>query len=509
MSRQFIEKYRRKSLLFMLVLIFRGRAKYVTMTLLVVAASVPFVATSSVLNRLFDMPPISKALRMMGISSVVSTLDLKYNRELVRAAIERAAEERAQTTYWDRMMAVLSPMRPCGAGCSESSLAMVQGKLYSPGEDDDKKRVPPDQVAGAANPDPHGKAAAVNLAGRPPENPSAIVGEFLGEAVESIVGEAGSPYIYSSVVNESGGTIGRNEGIFSSAVKLGSAKVPLPKAPRKVNAGGTGKVSGFAWNNMRYKTKSGAVEKPLGNRRAMFQLAETFSATNAAYISPDSNPEYQDAYVGSTYDGNEIDLDIIVTDQEPTLPDYNFMEDLSEIQRLQKLAEDCAASQKKEGVRMAEIADEMDDMQATMTNPPMCYGNIGPWNAQVAHLDQLCQEFNRNQAILSKACQTSNDDPMGCGVYQTNTDAGGMIIKKCKKPSGPPLIFLLLLLIVLLVIAILAFILLPLIVAIVAMISFFVVFHMMMSMMGTAGGAGDSMYKPKTNTDQNATGTMQ
>ena len=51
MGSEFVDKHRRKSLLSLLLLIVRGRARYVTIALLVASASLPFVISGETLSR--------------------------------------------------------------------------------------------------------------------------------------------------------------------------------------------------------------------------------------------------------------------------------------------------------------------------------------------------------------------------------------------------------------------------------------------------------------------------
>jgi hypothetical protein len=446
MANQFIEKHKRKSLLALLLLIFTGRTKYVLIALLVVLTSLPFVVTGEMANRFFEMPAVSGMLRMMGLGSVVSALNPKYSSEFVKAAIDRAAAESAQTSYWNRLMGAVGSMLPCGADCGDnSSLAMVKGgaELFRP-EAAGKKS--PGQVKGAvsAEDSERGEGAdTVDLEGIL-NNPAggAAGSELYGDVMGSNLadryssGEGAGPYVNRSLISQPGGAASRGEGLYANAVRQAGGKIPVPGTPKKVNAKKMGKASGFSWKNVGYKTQNVKMDVRLNSKRPMFQLAETFGTTRGALTS--NAPEYQSAYTGSTYDGNDINLGAIQTDADPTsLPDAGFTgSGITNASGLGQTAEDCSKAQGVEGKKMSDDADEIDDIAESMGSAPKCYdhGAVDAWNNKVSQMNALCMDFNVQQTALSNKCQTSNT-PMGCEQYQKGTKQGGMIISKCQKPN--------------------------------------------------------------------------
>jgi len=458
MGNKFVEKHKRKSLLAMLLLLFTGRTKYVVLALLVVITSLPFVVSGEMAGRFFEMPPVASALRMMGLGSVVSALNPKYSSEFVKAAIDRAAASSAETSYWNRLMGAVGSILPCGANCdSGSSLAMVKGgaDLFGPeggGNKKGDKKTDPGKVKGAVSSedqargegadtvDLEGILGAAGAAGG--EAGSGLYGDVMGENLadryaSSAGGAYGSgPYANRTMISQPGGAAGRGEGLYSNAVRQAGGKIPVPGTPQKVNAKKMGKASGFSWKNVGYKTKGIKMDTKLNSKRPMFQLAETFGTTRGALTS--NAPEYQEAYTGSTYDGNDINLGIIQTDSDPTsLPDAGFTSSgITDSSGLQKQGEDCAKAQSEEGVKMSDDADKIDDISKTLGSAPKCYdhGAVDTWNNKVGQMRVLCEDFNANQSVLSSKCQSSNT-PMGCSQYSKGTKQGGMLISKCSKPN--------------------------------------------------------------------------
>lgn len=413
MGSDFIEQYRKKSLLTLLLLIFRGRAKYVTMALLMAAASLPFAAGSSLFSRIFGMPPVAAAFRMMGMGSGVSETDFKNPGKFVKAAAKNPAPDRTP---------------PCGSGCgSNTSLDMLRGEIYRQDDRGGRTRLPPGRIAGALNPADAGvKASVVDFGGIQPEG-GGIYGGATGEGLKG----GGAPYLSRGVFARPAGMISRGDSLYSSAMRQAGDSVPVPGRPKRANAGTTGRVSGFGWDDADYNTRGSAAEKRPGSKSPISQLADVFSVTNSVFESGNAESEYQAGYSGSVYDGNDINLDILVAADDPlTGVEGGFVDNLSDMQQMQKQAHACSAAQAVNGARMSTIGKEMDDLQSGMTNPPSCAG-AAAWNQKVTRLNQLCMEFNGNQAQLAKACQSSGGDEMGCAVYQNDTDHDGLIVAKC------------------------------------------------------------------------------
>jgi len=450
MANKFVEKHKRKSLLAALLFLFTGRTKYVVIALLVVLTSLPFVISGEMAGRFFEMPAVSGMLRMMGLDSVVSSLNPKYSSEFVKAAIDRAAAESAQTSYWNRLMGAVGSMLPCGPGCGgDSSLAMIKGgaELFKPeAAGKDSKR--PGQVKGAVSAEDSARgegADTVDLEGMLSGAAGGaadgglygdVMGSNLADRYASGDGMAAGPYANRSLISQPGGSASRGEGLYSNAVKQAGGKIPVPGTPKKVNTKKMGKASGFSWRNVGYKTQSVKMDVRLNSKRPMFQLAETFGTTRGALTS--NAPEYQSAYTGATYDGNDINLGNIQTDDDPmSLPDAGFTgAGINNASGLGDIATECTDAQGVEGKKMTDDADAIDDIAAGMGSAPKCYdhGAVDNWNNKVSQMNALCVDFNVQQTALSAKCQTSNT-PMGCEQYQKGTKSGGMIISKCSKPN--------------------------------------------------------------------------
>ncbi len=431
MGSDFIEQYRKKSLLTLLLLIFRGRAKYVTMALLMAAASLPFAAGSSLFSRIFGLPPVAAAFRMMGMGSGVSETDFKNPGKFMKSSAKYPAPGRTP---------------PCGAGCANnSSFAMIMGNIYRPGG-----RLPPGQITGALSAsDTVGKASIVDFGNMPPESAG-----FYGGAAGEWQAVGSAPYVNKRALAGPAGAISRGDNMYVSAMHYASDSVPVPERPKRSNSGKTGSVSSFDWKETYYQTHKSAAEKGLGSKSPVSQLADAFSVTNSAYESVNAEPEYQVGYTGAVYDGNDINLDILVNADEPLAGMADgFVTDLNNMQQLQKQVKTCGEAQAKNGTRMSEIGKEMDDIQSGMTNPPPC-SMAAAWNRKVARLDQLCLEFNGNQSQLARACQSASGDQMGCEVYEKDIKDEGLRIGQCS--SGFEFLLALILLPLTLAIAMLA-----------------------------------------------------
>ena len=510
MGNKFIEQHKRKSLLASLLFMFTGRAKYVVIVLLVAVASLPFVVSAEMAARFFEMPPVAAALRMVGLGSVVSSLNPKYSREFVKAAIDKAAaDNNAQASYWSRLMGAILPF---GAGSGgDSSLAMVKGgaeifKTVSTHPGKVKSSVSVEDQARGEGADTVDLDAILN-------NPAGVadggglygdaMGNNLADRYSSGGGAYGAgPYANRSLISRQGGSTGLGEGLYSNAINKAGGKIPVPGNPQKIKTKMMGRASGFSWKNVGYKTRNAKMDVRLNSKRPMFQLAETFGMTSSASRDQNTAPEYQAAYTGTTYDGNAVNLNVIQTDDTPpSVPDTGFAGDsINGAADIQQRAEDCAKSQSVQGAKMSSDGAEIDRITLQWRTPPNCYDDIGPWNESVAQRSRLCRDFNKNQTILAGACQTSNT-PMDCGIYERGTKSNGMIISKCKKPKGKGSLLAMLIAIVVLVILVLTGILTPLIAFMAA-----ILMYIASSMLGGGGGGGDSgtMYQDKTMTDGDA-----
>jgi hypothetical protein len=536
MGSRFVERHKKKSLLALLLLLFRGRAKYALLLLLFVGVGTPFVVSNEMLDSFLLLSPVARMLRAVGLGSVISSLDPRYSSEFLRTAMDKAAAEREQSAYWNRMMGgagIASPGSPSGGG-SIYSLAMLRGgaDIFNLGSGPSGKAAKPggkrsDQVNGVLSEEEKargengdtvdlegilGNAAGGaygnggngglygDLMGGNLADKYASGGGFGGGSGSGVSGSANfanGPYVNRGAFAKGGGSVsGPAQGIYGNAVNSTVGKIPVPSAPgtRSFRGSKFGMVSGFTWKKIGYKTKSVVMDVRLSGKQPMYQLAETYGMTESAAQSPDLAPEYKAAYVGSTYDGNAVNLDIIQTDaNDPVVPDVSFTGSaITDTGDIEKLAENCAKSEAVQGVRMSDDGEKIDRIASGMGSPPLCYTNIGPWNAKVREMQELCRDFNENCVILSQQCQSSTQ-LMDCGAYE------GMIISRCRRPSGRHFAMLLAI-----VMAIFAAVLAVagLLVAVIAAIIAYIVLSGGGGGGGGMGGGGESLYEDKDASEQ-------
>jgi hypothetical protein len=446
MASKFVEKHKRKSVLAALLFIFQGRAKYVSIMLLVMILSVPFVISGETLNSIMDLPGVSAFLRSVGLGSVVSTINPKYSNDLLRAAMDKAAADSDQNSFWAKFLKSLNATLPPAGG--PSSMAMIRGGgdifgLPEIKEGKDGKRGP-GQVKGVVNDeekargenggdvDLEGLLAAGGAGGG--GNEGGLYGDLMGQNLAGRFtggSSAGAnPYMNRTAMSGPGMTAGgQAAGMYSRVLGQAAGKVPVPGAPQKVNTKRMGRVSGFAWRNVGYKTSKAKMDVKLTSRQPMFQLAQTFAMTGSAFKSKDSALEYQAAYVGTTYDGNDSNLEAIQTDAaSPVVPDTSFTGDLmTNVGDIQQQATNCSNAQGVQGANMSADGKAMDDISKTLGSPPKCCsGGVGAWNAKIDRIIYHCNDFNANEATLSAICQNKSSQ-MNCSGYNS------MKIKPCSK----------------------------------------------------------------------------
>jgi len=408
MVKGFVKEYKKKSLLSALTPFFRGRIKYVTILLLVAAASIPVVFSSDIFGKITETPPVAAALRAVGLGRFVSAANAGDSREFVKSVIDKAEADSARDSYRNKLTGALKPAPPCGSGCSDvSTLTMIKGAadIYNSEVGKAGKKY-------AASEDGTG---AVDLKGEPDGDPRAGLG----------------PYVNRSLVSNPASIGDRKAGIYADAINQAGGSIPVPGRAEKVPVKMQGRVSGFSWKDVRRKSAAG--ENSFGGKRPMSQLAETFSAGDFAVRSGNSAYERKASYTGAAYDGNYVKLGGMRTDAVSSVPAEGFVKTLDDDLAGQQLAGDCARARSVQGEKISADAKEMDSL-AQAGDPPMCYGDIDPWNARVARQGELCKDFNYNQSILARACQIS-EAPMDCGVYFKNDKNGGRIISKCDKPN--------------------------------------------------------------------------
>ena len=433
MGSKFIEKHKRKSVLAALLFIFQGRVKYVSIFLMLMILSVPFVISSETLGRIIELPSVAAFLRTVGLGSVVSVINPKYSNDILRAAMDKAAQDSAQNSFWAKFLKSINATMPANGG--PSSIAMIRGggDVFGPAvlKDDKNDRRGPGQVKGAANDEERERGEngdAVDfkglLAGGPGGDGSGLYGDLMGQSMAGNYSNGGAggnngPYMDRRTMGTQGGVGGRSAGMYGNVMTKSASKVPVPGSPKKINTKKMGRVSGFSWKNMGCKTNSAKMNIRLNSKKPMFQLAETFAMTDSAFRSKDSAYEYQAAYTGTTYDGNDANLDIIQTDAAaPVIPDTSFTGDvISGAGDMQQLAKDCSDAQGTNGAQMSKDGKEMKDIGEGMGSPPSCCSSrVGAWNGRIDRVMALCRDFNVNEAQLAAKCQ-NNSSPMDCGRY--------------------------------------------------------------------------------------------
>ncbi|HAN04892.1 MAG TPA: hypothetical protein DCW72_04590 [Elusimicrobia bacterium] len=443
MGSKFVEKHKRKSLLAALLFIFHGRAKYVGILLILSVLSVPFVISGETFGRLVMFQPVAAFLRTVGLGSIVSAINPKYSNDLMKAALDRAASDSEQNSFWQKFLNSLNATLPPGGG--PSSIAMIRGGgddiFGTPELKDGGGRAKPGQVKGVVNEEERARGEggdAVDLEGLlagagGPGADGGLYGDTMGQNLAGNFGNGSAsgsgPYMNRTMLRGPGGAGGSASGMYARAVGQAASKVPVPGSPQKVNSKTMGRVSGFAWKNVGYKTKSARMDTKLGSKKPMFQLAETFGMTATAFKSKDAAYEYQASYTGSTYDGNDVSADALQTDTAaPIVPDTSFTGNLiSGAGALQEDAKRCTDAQGTHGAAMSEDGKKIDDIAKTLGKPPKCCsGGVGAWNAKINNIVTLCNDFNVHEAQQAAACQITSK-PMNCNSYSK------MRIKPCSK----------------------------------------------------------------------------
>ena len=442
MGSKFVEKHKRKSVLAALLFIFQGRVKYVSIALMLLILSVPFVISGETLGRILELRPVAAFLRTVGLGSMVSVINPKYSNDMLRAAMDKAAEDSAQNSFWAKFLKSINATLPPGG--AQDSLAMLRGgkdDIFGPLQLKDGKdgKRGPGQVKGAVNDEERERGETgdeVNFEGLMAGGPggaggpgaggdgSGLYGDLMGQNMSGNFGAGGSgsgsgPYIDRSRMG-AGGAGGRSSGMYNKVVGQSASKVPVPGSPSKVNTKKMGRVSGFSWKNVGYKTSNSKMNVQLNSKKPMFQLAQTFAMTDAAYRSKDSAYEYQAAYVGTTYDGNDSNMDVIQTDADAVTvpPDTSFTGAvMDDTQALQDLAKGCSQAQGTHGAAMSSDGKQMEEIGKSMGSPPSCCSSgVGRWNGKIDRVMALCADFNAHEAQLSAACQNTSS-PMNCSRY--------------------------------------------------------------------------------------------
>jgi hypothetical protein len=103
MGSKFIEKHKRKSILGLLLLLFRGRSKYIALLVIVILFSLPFVATSDMIERFFGISPVRYLVKLFGLESVIASINPKYSTDIIKATFDRLKQETQDYNLWNKI----------------------------------------------------------------------------------------------------------------------------------------------------------------------------------------------------------------------------------------------------------------------------------------------------------------------------------------------------------------------------------------------------------------------
>lgn len=434
MAKKFLERHKRKSVLAALLLLFKGRAKIFIPLLLVVGAGITFVFHGNNFAKIIELPPVASFLEGIGLGEWAASFNPYYEPGKLGEEFKRLTAGDENRSFWEKFFRRVTYNKPI-----DGSLSMITGadilkeniRYKNEGEGPVERAVSEEEKERGEYDD------AVNLedmiAGKLEEG---LYGDLMGEHLADRQGSGAfggyAPRLNRKMMSSPGGAAGEEEGMYMAAMDNAGGKVPIAGKPSRAKGKNMGKVSGFSWKNVGYGKKKANMNARINSqKRAMFQLAETFAMTGSAYTNSDAAYEYQASYTGSTYDGNDVNAEVIQTDaQAPAVPDTAFTGDLvTGGGEWQEIAKECGEAQANQGARMSEIADQIDTISKNMGSPPKCCdrGGVRRWNGKVNQMKTLCQEFNANAEILSQKCQGA-DQKMDCnGTYDP------LKIKPCSK----------------------------------------------------------------------------
>ena len=418
-------KYKKRSLLVLLLLFFRGRAKYAAISLLLLFASTPFLASTETVGRLLALPPVASLLKTVGLSGFISAINPGYSAE-VKAAFDKAAADSSRESLWNRFISRRNAALPPADG--PSSMSMIRGNIPGPAVLRDEG--PEGPVKGVVNEEEKARGeggSEVNL-----EDTFSDYGDSMGSGLAN--SGYGRPFVNRDLESE-GGAGYQGDGMYANVMSQAGEKIPVPGRPQKMGSRRMGKVSGFAWRNLGYKTRNSKAARGFKKESSpLFRLAETFSLTGAAYDSENSAHEYQASYVGATYDGNKVDAKIITTDSgSPQVqPNTSFAEDLLRgSKELSDMAKECNDAQATEGKKMSEAAKEIDKLlleSAALGEPDCCHpSRVRKWNRNHRMMMRACLDFNTNATILAKRCGGSSPGQMTCNYDRKIIDCDGFL----------------------------------------------------------------------------------
>jgi len=443
MANKFIEKHKRKSLLALLLMLFRGRTKYIVLLIIIILFSIPFVATSDMVERFFGLSPVRYAVKLLGLESVMASINPKYSGDILKATFDKLKQEYEANSLWNKITGGVEDRSGIG------TLAMVRAGEGFGLEDKagkkskDKNTAGIDGVVDKENAEKGEGADGVNfddiISGRLSKDSLGLSGLNLGKGSfpysSNSIGYG--PYADKSLFGAGKGGIGYagKSNLSSSSLNNIKNNVPNVSDPTlkkgKVKTAKMGNLTAFGWKNVGYTKKGSKVDVNVsGSKRALFQMGETLATTSMAYKQ---NPayEYQATYTGSTYDGTSVSGDIINTagDTNTTLPDTGYVSDIIDSsQHWQEIAQKCQEAQAVHGTNISKLQDEIDEISKTMTNPPKCCKNVSSWNNKVNTLVQKCNQLNNESTLLAQKCGSQNPQTVNC--QQTY---GKLYIKPCSK----------------------------------------------------------------------------
>ncbi len=472
MGSKFIEKHKRKSLLALLLLLFKGRNKYIVLLIMIILFSIPFVATSDMIERFFGLSPVRYAIKFLGLESVMSSLNPKYSTDITKTLFEKLKDEYDSYSLWNKIRGSSDEERRLkGKGSIELvKLDEIQKLQERYRKDKDGKkgkygnegRYEEEELDGVIDKEEveKGKGAeGVNLDGI--LGRSRGVGEFGEGFASDIYGGSFASSRFGS--SKDGGNVAWTFGKYSShdkygpylakdflkskgyaskqsiaSVSLNNIKNNIPEASNpnlgkaKVKVSKMGSLTAFNWKNVGYtKQDTKAKVNVSGSKRALFQMGETLATTSMAYLQKPAY-ETQAVYTAATYDGIPLSGNVINADGDPvtSMPDTAYVSEVTDsVQHWEEIAKKCEDAQKVHGTRISTLQKEMDEITKTMGKPPKCCSSaVHKWNAKVKLLVAKCNELNEHSKALGQECGNSNPQIINC--QQTY---GKLYIKPCSK----------------------------------------------------------------------------
>lgn len=316
MSSEFLERNKRKSALALLLLMLGGRARYVVALFVAVMVSVPFLVSGDRLNALMSFPAVAAVLRTVGLGGTAAP-------DMLAAAAMHKDGGGAKASFWERYLrAANAPLPPAGA---TSTMAMVRvgGDDYGPAVlKDGGKPAGPNKVKGAVNAEERANGddgAGVNLAGL-----TGGYGDLMGEGLGSR--QLGTvPYYNRTLLGGPGGAVDKRDGVYNQIMVKAGEGVPVPGAPEKMKSK-MGRVSAFSFKSFSRKNrKSQALGGLRSNRKPLTQMKQATAMATIALFDGVST-EHTATYSGAVYDGNSVDLDLMMEGDAvvPSMPSFAF-----------------------------------------------------------------------------------------------------------------------------------------------------------------------------------------